>query len=74
QIAIRCHQALGCDGMSRTDMIWSKDGPIVLEVNTIPGLTEMSLLPKAAAAAGYSFAGLLDHLLELSLLRQGQPA
>ena len=72
QVAVRCHDALGCDGMSRTDMIWSKHGPVVLEVNTIPGLTEMSLLPKAAAAAGYSFAALLDHLLDQALQRHGQ--
>ena len=42
------------------------------EVNTIPGLTETSLLPQAAAAAGYSFAQLLDRLLELALVRAGK--
>jgi D-alanine-D-alanine ligase len=74
RLAVRCHGLLGCDGMSRTDMIWGAHGPVVLEVNTIPGLTATSLLPKAAAAAGHSFAALLDVLLELALQRAGQPA
>ena len=55
--------------MSRTDMIMAADGPRVLEVNTIPGLTPTSLLPQAAAAAGYSFGALLDRLLDLALRR-----
>lgn len=71
QLAVRCHQALVCDGMSRTDMILGPDGPIVLEVNTIPGMTATSLLPQAAAAAGLPFPALLDHLLELALQRSG---
>ena len=62
-------QLLVCDGMSRTDMIFTPQGPIVLETNTIPGLTENSLLPRAAAAAGLSFSELLDLLLEAALGR-----
>jgi D-alanine-D-alanine ligase len=69
QLAVRCHQALGCDGMSRTDMIVLPDGPVVLEVNTIPGMTGTSLLPKAAAAAGLPFPRLLDRLVDLALQR-----
>ena len=68
-LAVRCHEALVCDGMSRTDMIVTADGPIVLEVNTIPGLTKTSLLPQAARAAGFSFPALLDRLLDLALAR-----
>jgi D-alanine-D-alanine ligase len=68
-LAIRCHEALVCDGMSRTDMIVTEGGPIVLETNTIPGLTRTSLLPQAAAAAGLPFAALLDRLLALALQR-----
>ena len=71
-LAERCHRALVCDGMSRTDMIVTADGPRVLEVNTVPGLTATSLLPQAAAAAGLSFAQLLDRLLELALERAGR--
>ncbi len=73
ELARRCHEALCCDGMSRTDIIVGREGPIVLEVNTIPGLTEVSLLPKAAAAAGLSFAALLDRLLQLALARAPRP-
>lgn len=69
QIAVRCHQLLVCDGLSRTDMIVTEAGPIVLETNTIPGLTSNSLFPRAAAAAGMSFPALMDRLLELALER-----
>ena len=70
-LALRAHRALQCDGMSRTDMILSADGPAILEVNTIPGLTEASLLPKAARAHGLSFPELLDRLLQLAMARSG---
>lgn len=69
-LAIRCHEVLVCDGMSRTDMIVTKDGPIVLETNTIPGMTGTSLLPQAAAAAGISFPALLDRLLDSALAQK----
>lgn len=61
--AARTHIALGCRGMSRTDMIVRGDQPVVLEVNTIPGMTPTSLLPDAARAAGISFTDLLDRLI-----------
>jgi D-alanine-D-alanine ligase len=62
------HQLLGCRGMSRTDMIVDSEGrPWVLEVNTIPGMTPLSLLPCSAAVAGYSFSGLIDRLIQLAL-------
>lgn len=68
-LGLRCHRVLQCDGMSRTDMILGENGPVILEVNTIPGLTEASLLPKAARAAGFTFTALIDRLLELALQR-----
>ncbi len=68
-LAVRCHELLVCDGMSRTDMIYTDEGPVVLETNTIPGLTTNSLLPLAAEAAGLSFPDLLDRLLDLALER-----
>ena len=68
RIAAVCHRTLGCRGMSRTDMIVSSDGGIyTLEVNTIPGMTPTSLLPRSAGAAGYSFGQLLDRLIDLAL-------
>ncbi len=66
-LALRCHEALQCDGMSRTDMIVTEHGPFVLEVNTIPGLTQASLLPKCAAHDGIEFPELIDRLLESAL-------
>ncbi len=66
-LAIRAHRSLGCRGYSRTDMILGPNGPVVLEVNTLPGMTMNSLLPKAAAAAGIPFPELLDRILRLAL-------
>ncbi|MBX5467809.1 MAG: D-alanine--D-alanine ligase [Firmicutes bacterium] len=65
-LAVAAHQALGCRHFSRTDMILTADGPVILETNTIPGLTPASLLPKAARAAGMSFAQLVERLLRLA--------
>jgi len=65
--ALSAHKFLGCRGCSRVDMILDKDNRIfVLEVNTIPGLTETSLLPKAASKAGIDFLKLCLTLLELA--------
>ena len=61
------HKALFCKGYSRTDMILKGQDFFVLETNTIPGMTATSLLPLAAGAAGISFSGLLDRLIELSI-------
>jgi D-alanine-D-alanine ligase len=59
------HLALGCRSMSRVDIMAKKDGALfVLEVNTIPGMTERSLLPKAAGAVGMSFGKLCVKLIE----------
>lgn len=69
EIATSAHQVLHCRGYSRTDMIVSDDGIFVLETNTIPGMTQTSLFPQAAAAAGISFSALLDRLIELALER-----
>jgi D-alanine-D-alanine ligase len=67
-LAVKAHKALGCRGMSRTDFILGgRGGFFLLETNTLPGLTPNSLLPKAAAAAGLSFGGLLDELVRLAL-------
>ena len=65
--AARAHRALGCRGLSRVDMIAGETEVMVLEVNTIPGLTETSLLPRAAEAAGISFSQLVDRILRLAV-------
>ena len=69
--ALRTWDVLGFDGFGRVDMILGDDGPQVLEANAVPGLTDTSLLPMAAEAAGLSFERLCDRLLELALERAG---
>ncbi len=65
ELAKSSHDALGCRALSRTDMMMDKSGRIfVLEVNTIPGMTERSLLPKAAQAAGLDFNKLCLRLVK----------
>jgi D-alanine-D-alanine ligase len=62
--ALRAHTALGCRGATRVDMIVSESGnEFVLEVNTVPGLTPTSLVPKIADAAGISFGELCEIML-----------
>ncbi len=64
RLALEVFKALGCEGFGRVDFRMRENGDLqVLELNTIPGLTETSLLPKAAAAAGIGFADLCDRLL-----------
>jgi D-alanine-D-alanine ligase len=65
--ALQAHLALGCRSMSRVDIILREFTPFVLEVNTIPGLTPTSLLPRSAEAAGISFSQLITYLIEDAL-------
>jgi D-alanine-D-alanine ligase len=69
--AVTAHMVLGCYGYSRTDMILPLDGgaPVVLETNTLPGMTPNSILPKQAAEAGIPFEDLLELLIAQSLIR-----
>lgn len=70
EFAMAAHKALGCWGMSRTDMRITPEGEIyVLETNTIPGLTEGSLLPKEARAAGIMLPELFDRLIGFAFER-----
>jgi len=65
ELALRVFSALGCRGMGRVDFILTEAGELMtLELNTIPGFTETSLLPKAAAAAGMDFAELCGRIME----------
>jgi D-alanine-D-alanine ligase len=65
ELGARAHSALGCRSFSRVDMMMDASGKVfVLEVNTIPGMTERSLLPKAAEADGISFNRLCLKLIE----------
>lgn len=68
--ALKAFEALGCRDYGRVDvMVRPGNEPVVLEVNTLPGMTETSLLPKAAAAAGCDFHSLCQKMLELALRR-----
>ncbi len=71
ETAVKVHQLLGCRGISRSDFIVTPDEQIhFLEVNTIPGLTNASLVPKSALAAGIKYPELLDKLINLGLNRE----
>jgi D-alanine-D-alanine ligase len=66
----RAYEVLGCSGAARVDVLLdSNDNPWVLEVNTIPGMTPTSLLPKAAAAAGIDFETLVDRIVKEASLK-----
>jgi D-alanine-D-alanine ligase len=68
ELAVRAHRALGCRGVSRSDFIVAADGtPYILETNTIPGMTEASLLPDSARHAGIEFPELCRTFVELAL-------
>lgn len=73
RIALRAHRALRCNGMSRTDMIVAAEAIYVLEVNTIPGLTERSLLPQAAHAHGLSFTQLITRIVDDAVALHRKP-
>ena len=67
RVAVTAHKALGCVGLSRSDMR-IRDGVVyILETNTLPGMTPTSLFPQAAAAAGITFSQVLDRLIELAV-------
>ncbi|HYN90789.1 MAG TPA: D-alanine--D-alanine ligase [Thermoleophilaceae bacterium] len=70
ELALRTYRLLGCSAFARVDLMLGSDGELtVLEANPIPGLTETSLLPQAAEAAGISFDELVGRILELALQR-----
>ncbi len=66
--AVSAHQALGCKTYSRVDFILTKENiPVILEVNTLPGMTPTSLFPDAAKAIGMTYDDLIEKLVELSI-------
>jgi D-alanine-D-alanine ligase len=69
-LALKIHDFSGCRDLSRTDFILTQDGELVLlETNTLPGMTDKSLLPKAARQAGYDMPQLCDLLVQFALAR-----
>ena len=70
RLATLAHEALGCEGATRVDLIVSDKGnEVVLEINTLPGMTPTSLLPKIAHSAGLSFEDLVEEMLKGARLR-----
>ena len=67
-LGLRAHEALGCRGYSRVDLIVEEGGKaFVLEVNTLPGMTETSLLPEIAKGVGIGFDDLVERILKTAL-------
>jgi D-alanine-D-alanine ligase len=67
KIARKCHDILGCQHLSRVDIMLDNDNnPFVIEVNTMPGLTDQSLFPKAAAYAGLTMPELVEYFIKLA--------
>ena len=69
ETALAAYEELGCSGFARVDVMLGADGPQVLEVNAIPGLTDTSLFPMAAEAAGLAFEALVERIVDLALER-----
>ena len=70
EIAVAAHRALGCRDLSRADFVLPEVGdPVLLEVNTLPGMTPTSLFPDAARAGGIGFEELTAHLVRRALER-----
>jgi D-alanine-D-alanine ligase len=65
-VGLAAHRALDCRSVTRTDVILGDEGPVVLETNTLPGMTASSLVPKVAAAQGTDFPSLIEHILDLA--------
>jgi D-alanine-D-alanine ligase len=70
RLSLKAHRAVGMEGCSRSDFIVGDDGrPMMLEINSAPGMTFNSLVPKEALAAGISYEDLMARLLDLGLRR-----
>ncbi len=68
-LAKKTHTLAGCQGLSRTDFMVGDEGPMILEINTAPGLTPASLVPKSLAAAGLDFGAFFEGLIEEAMSR-----
>lgn len=72
ELAIKAHQAFGCLGYSRTDMILTSQGPYFLETNTLPGMTKASFIPQQLEAAGIALKEFLEQQIEIGKKRYSQ--
>ena len=69
RLAIRAFHAIDCEGLARVDFFLTEDGPVVNEINTMPGFTETSVYAKLWEAAGLAYPALCERLVELALER-----
>jgi D-alanine-D-alanine ligase len=75
ELALRVHRILGCRGLSRVDAIVDESGEVwIIEVNTLPGMTETSDIPAEAQEAGIDFDTLVERILESALVDRNAPA
>jgi D-alanine-D-alanine ligase len=72
--AVATWESLRCEGFARVDLMLDSSGPHVLEVNSIPGLTDTSLFPMAAEAAGMDFETLVERIVRHAARRGAVPA
>lgn len=69
QLAIRAFKAIDCQGLARVDFFLTEDGPVLNEINTMPGFTTISMYPRMWAASGVDYATLLATMVETALAR-----
>ncbi len=68
EMALKAHLSIGCSGISRVDFMLDKDNnPFILEVNTLPGMTTTSLIPKIAKSVGLSFNDLIEEMIRVAI-------
>lgn len=69
-LAVRTFEAVGCEGLARVDVFWTREGRLVVnEINTMPGFTAHSMFPRMWAASGLDYPALVDRLIALALAR-----
>lgn len=69
QLAVRAFQAIDCQGLARVDFFLTEDGPVLNEINTMPGFTTISMYPRMWAASGVDYATLLATMVQTALAR-----
>lgn len=72
ELAIKLHELMGCEGYSRTDMILTERGPVILEINTLPGLSKASFIPQQVQALNENLRDFFHHQVDLALVRNAR--
>jgi D-alanine-D-alanine ligase len=69
QLAIRAFRAIDCQGLARVDFFLTENGPVINEINTMPGFTTISMYPRMWAASGMDYAALLATMVDTAVAR-----